>query len=289
MKECKGNCDKEKKKLVKKVVKKVKKKVVKKVKTPSKYHKCAKETGKCKNLKQGVKGYHKCAKANNCKKADRITLDGVDKIKLKGVVSKIKKSTAKATITRGFSKMVKLKKPKPKNTITESKILLNLLRESKRMKITPEDLIEKKWDIEDKRDNTNANFTLRPFGMEDRIIAPEMCKEVVKQVKLLEKFKKNNYKKNTDVPKTKEKLTKYIDGKFRYYKKNELENIIGKLQFFMKDKEQQLIDYFKDCGTREEIFLRLGQEILTKDKKIILEEIKKQRSKQTKDFTLPHW
>ena len=38
----------------------------------------------------------------------------------------------------------------------------------------------------------------------------------------------------------------------------------------MKDKEQQLIDYFKECGTREEILLRLEQEILTKDKKIIL-------------------
>ena len=216
MKECKGNCDKEKKKLVKKVVKKVKKKVVKKVKTPSKYHKCAKETGKCKNLKQGVKGYHKCAKANNCKKADRITLDGVDKIKLKGVVSKIKKSTAKATITRGFSKMVKLKKPKPKNTITESKILLNLLRESKtkpKLKFDDDTLKAQRFSINVKR---NPDGNPRRFGMEDRIITPELCKEVVKQVKLLEKFKKNNYKKNTDVPKTKEKLTKYIDGKFRY-------------------------------------------------------------------------
>ncbi len=49
------------------------------------YHKCAREVGKCKGLKQGIKGYHKCATASNCKKPDRE--------KVAKVAKKIKAST----------------------------------------------------------------------------------------------------------------------------------------------------------------------------------------------------
>ena len=49
------------------------------------YHKCAREVGKCKGLKQGIKGYHKCATVSNCKKPDRE--------KVAKVAKKIKAST----------------------------------------------------------------------------------------------------------------------------------------------------------------------------------------------------
>lgn len=51
----------------------------------SEYHKCAREVGKCKGLKKGLKGYHKCATVSNCKKSDRE--------KVAKAVRKIKAST----------------------------------------------------------------------------------------------------------------------------------------------------------------------------------------------------
>ena len=50
------------------------------------YHKCAREIGECVGLKKGVKGYHGCAKASNCKKSDRL--------KVQEVSGKIKKTKA---------------------------------------------------------------------------------------------------------------------------------------------------------------------------------------------------
>ena len=71
----------------------------------SEYHACA-SANKCKGLGEGIKGYHKCAKKQNCKKDDRA--------KVAAVVAKIKTSKAKATLTKVVKKKVEvIRKPKP--------------------------------------------------------------------------------------------------------------------------------------------------------------------------------
>jgi predicted RNA methylase len=69
----------------------------------SSYHECAREPPSCRGLKQGIRGYHACAKKKNCRKVDR----PIRKLqtKLKSVINPIS------------LKAVKLKKkaaPKPK-------------------------------------------------------------------------------------------------------------------------------------------------------------------------------
>lgn len=66
------------------------------------YHKCARETGKCKGLGQGIKGYHACAKRSNCKKPDRE--------KVAKIAGKIKKSAAGSKIAKLVKKKVGSKK-----------------------------------------------------------------------------------------------------------------------------------------------------------------------------------
>jgi hypothetical protein len=78
------------------------------------YHACA-SANKCKGLGEGIRGYHSCARKQNCKKDDRA--------KVAAVVAKIKTSKAKATLAKVVKKKVEvIRKPKAKtfkeNTFT---------------------------------------------------------------------------------------------------------------------------------------------------------------------------
>ena len=90
------------------------------------YHKCAREIGECVGLKKGVKGYHGCAKASNCKKSDRLKVQEVSgKIKktkaetlMKSIIPVLKNNLKKKieTIKKTNTKTI----PKQKMTLEES-------------------------------------------------------------------------------------------------------------------------------------------------------------------------
>jgi hypothetical protein len=72
----------------------------------SNYHSCAKNTGQCVGLKQGLKGYHSCARGANCKKKDREQVEGL--------TARMKESKAKRTVKKQVQKkqfMKALRKP----------------------------------------------------------------------------------------------------------------------------------------------------------------------------------
>ena len=93
------------------------------------YHACA-SANKCKGLGEGIRGYHSCAKKQNCKKDDRA--------KVAAVVNKIKTSKAKEVLKKVVKKKVeKIRTPKEDPAVSfmkKQKVRMEAERRAKREK-----------------------------------------------------------------------------------------------------------------------------------------------------------
>lgn len=198
---------------------------------PSEYHKCAKVTGKCKGLGQGVKGYYKCATDAKCKKEDRV--------KVQSIKEKIQKTTQKEKVKKALKTYVnkkvtqKRKKPPPPKKEEETKHI------NKGIKV-----------IKTYRDNVKYNYNMSYGGKVIKInISNEWYKNTKGYSKDLFATKMRNYIDKiiyAKPAKTKPNLDKYdIQVEFKdvdyFYKMNSKKKMItiGK-DFWNNLKEDEL-------------------------------------------------
>ena len=109
------------------------------------YHACAKAIPSCTGLKEGIKGYHKCAQNKNCRSQDRAKRDA--QVELTNTINNLllqqQKSSLKATKktpTKATYKEMLLKKP----PVKKPEVKPTKKPPAKKSKITPEMLLEKK-------------------------------------------------------------------------------------------------------------------------------------------------
>ena len=215
------------------------------------YNTCAREIGKCVGLKKGVKGYHKCAKTSNCKKADR---EKVNVVKKKIVTSRAKKIIGN-NVKKLMSKPV-IKKLNPKILETQIGNFID----------------EKEVGGEDKTPYT--------------YMTKRACKQIIELSKLLIESQKNNYKKKiTSDFINKASLTirtgkNYNDTK--QYIIPKLESLFKSLNFFISD----IKDVKEECGVQEKLFLDKMVSILKTDTPKIKIAIENQRSRHVKGYPI---
>jgi hypothetical protein len=108
------------------------------------YHECAREPPSCRGLKQGIRGYHACAKKKNCRKIDRPVRQL--QTKLKSVINPISLKAVKLK-KKAAPKPITSKKPKVSPVITSKKPKVSPVITSKKPKATPKPTKQTIFDV----------------------------------------------------------------------------------------------------------------------------------------------